>query len=74
MNSTNDPEAHQRVAQKREVESALFQGLSQATNAGVNQRGAILMEFNATDNISFGLAVLGKQKAKVILPAHIAER
>ena len=32
------------------------------------------MEFNATDNISFGLAILGKQKAEVILSSHITER
>jgi hypothetical protein len=53
MNSTNDAQTHQRVAQKGKVEHAFAQGLGQATDAGINQWGTIFMELNATDDISF---------------------
>jgi hypothetical protein len=73
MNSSDHPNAHERISQYRKIQGGARQRVCFAANAGVNQGPPILMKLNAVDGISSRLALLGKEEAEAVFAADIAK-
>jgi hypothetical protein len=60
VNSANDTQTHEWVAQKGKIKGIFGQWLSQTADTSIDQWSTILVQLNSTNNIPLRITVLGK--------------